>query len=120
MMGNAPIDRPSPADRFSIFAVNIDSGERRRVTTPPPGGGDWRPAVSPDGQQVAFVRAENVVASDLHVTGINGEGPRRLTFERRHVGTMTRRAKASIRATRTATCLTSAARRMGSRFRQAS
>jgi Tol biopolymer transport system component/DNA-binding winged helix-turn-helix (wHTH) protein len=41
----------------SIFAIDVVSGERRRITIPSPGQtGDLNPAISPDGTSIAFTR----------------------------------------------------------------
>jgi serine/threonine protein kinase/WD40 repeat protein len=68
------------ATPYSIFQVSM-GGEMRRVTSPPSTGnvttGDRLPAVSPDGQIVAFARYTHI--PDLYVSPITGGEPRRLT-----------------------------------------
>jgi serine/threonine protein kinase len=63
----------------SIFQVSMD-GEMRKVTSLSAiGPGDGQPAVSPDGQTVAFIRYGNL--SDLYVSPVAGGEARRLTNE---------------------------------------
>jgi len=47
----------SAKEPVALFAVAIDTGEKRRLTSPPPETrGDTNPAFSPDGRTLAFVR----------------------------------------------------------------
>jgi Tol biopolymer transport system component/tRNA A-37 threonylcarbamoyl transferase component Bud32 len=72
----------------AIFAESVLGGEGHRLTDPPEGGrGDWSPAVSPDGRQLAFVRFSDVsgwnsevFVCDLKDGQVAGP-PRRLTYE---------------------------------------
>lgn len=59
------------------------NAERRQLTSPPAGTtGDYYPAFSPDGKQLAFARADSFSATDLYVLPLSGKKePRRLTFE---------------------------------------
>jgi Tol biopolymer transport system component len=77
------------ASPYSIFQVSM-SGEMRKVTSPPATGqvevaGDRSPAVSPDGQTVAFERHANA-APDLYVSPVTGGEARRLTNDLRQMG----------------------------------
>ena len=72
-----------------LTAVEVATGETRRVTTPPPAGrSDSLPAVSPDGRMLAFVRRSGVLTGELHVQPLSagfapiGE-PRRLLADGR-------------------------------------
>jgi Tol biopolymer transport system component/tRNA A-37 threonylcarbamoyl transferase component Bud32 len=74
---------------YTIFQVSMD-GEMRKVTSPLATGqvalaGDRFPAVSPDGQTVAFERYVNA-AADLYVSPVTGGEPRRLTHDLRQMG----------------------------------
>jgi eukaryotic-like serine/threonine-protein kinase len=72
-----------------LTAVDVATGETRRVTTPPPAGrSDSLPSVSPDGRMLAFVRRSGVLTGELHVQALStgfapiGE-PRRLLADGR-------------------------------------
>lgn len=76
------------ASPYSIFQVSL-GGEMRKVTSPSATGqvalaGDRFPAVSPDGQTVAFERYVNA-APDLYVSPVTGGEPRRLTHDLRQM-----------------------------------
>jgi Tol biopolymer transport system component len=78
-------DRTSVANVFGLFVVNVENGEKRRLTTPPPAFfGDRSPAVSPDGRTLAFARVSSFAVSHLYVMDLTrdslpGSQPRRLT-----------------------------------------
>jgi Tol biopolymer transport system component len=59
--------------------VFLDTLERRRLTQARLGPGDWRFAVSPDGNTLAFIRYERAGIGDLYVVPMRGGEPRRLT-----------------------------------------
>lgn len=49
-----------------IFRLNLLTGEARAITSPPPGWeGDLNPAISPDGQKLAFTRASETAVRDI-------------------------------------------------------
>ena len=49
-----------------IFQLNLVTGETRAITSPPAGWeGDLNPAVSPDGQKIAFTRASETAVRDI-------------------------------------------------------
>ena len=78
---SAVSDRVSPQEPFSICVVARDSGERRRLTSPPPGAnGDLSPAVSPDGETVAYRHFESGGVSEIYIVPVAGGEPRRMTF----------------------------------------
>jgi Tol biopolymer transport system component/DNA-binding winged helix-turn-helix (wHTH) protein len=72
-----------------IEIVDVSSGARRALTAPPPAhSGDWAPAFSPDGREVAFVRTISGAITDIYVapvdTGVGESGiepPRRVTTD---------------------------------------
>jgi Tol biopolymer transport system component len=72
-------DREGNAGPFGIHQVFLDTLERRRLTQAPLGPGDWRFAVSPDGNTLAFVRYERQGIGDLYVVPMRGGEPRRLS-----------------------------------------
>ena len=68
--------------RYSIFLVSLASGEKRALTSPPDGGfGVYDPAISPDGQTLAFVRWNSGTEADLYVSPLAGGAPERLTAD---------------------------------------
>ncbi|MGA2269667.1 MAG: winged helix-turn-helix domain-containing protein [Bryobacteraceae bacterium] len=79
----AIVDKNSPAEPASIFRLSLTNSERLQLTSPPAGTtGDYYPAFSPDGKQLAFARADSFSATDLYVLPLSGnKQPRRLTFD---------------------------------------
>jgi Tol biopolymer transport system component/DNA-binding winged helix-turn-helix (wHTH) protein len=74
-------DRSTPQDPASLFVLSVDRSEKRKLTSPPPGSArDLAPAISPDGQTVAFLRTTSGMVSDIYVVPFVGGEPRRLTF----------------------------------------
>ena len=66
----------SPA---ALFAYDIDTGARRRLTRPPPSiMGDFSPAVSVDGTAVALVRAVAAAVDEIHVVSLRDGTERRV------------------------------------------
>jgi serine/threonine protein kinase/Tol biopolymer transport system component len=79
----------------AISFVSVESGEARQVTTPPAGSqGDTRPALSPDGAMLAFLRHPRaLVSSDIHVLRLHSGAaptgdPLRLTFDDRQISSL--------------------------------
>jgi Tol biopolymer transport system component len=67
-------------DAQGICSVDVETGEKRRLTSPPPHG-DYSLAVSPDGETLAFARLSLAgLASSLYVAPIRGGEPRRLAL----------------------------------------
>ncbi len=68
-------DRTAEDGRLGIFLISVDSGERRRLTTPVKASeNDIHPAFSPDGQWVAFVRTDVLLASIYRIP-VSGGNP---------------------------------------------
>jgi Tol biopolymer transport system component len=66
------VDRNSRGEPFSIFAIPVRGGPRRRLTTPPLGDfGDTFAAFSPDGRRLAVVRYGARYQSDLLVMNVD-------------------------------------------------
>ena len=59
---------PSADGSTAITAVDVATGEMRRITTPPDGTqGDSLPVVSPDGRMLAFVRRSGIQTGEANV-----------------------------------------------------
>lgn len=71
-------DKDNVSDRFSIFLISPEAGERRRLTTPQNTEDDGLPAFSPDGRSIAFVRVRSSV-QNIFVTPISGGKPKQVT-----------------------------------------
>lgn len=85
----AVADRDTPAEPVSLFLLNLETGEKRRLTSPPAHFfGDWNPAFSPDGKMFAFTRAVNGISMDIYVAPVSGGEPRRLTFDDAQVNSL--------------------------------
>ena len=67
---------------YAIYLVDIQTGDRRRLTSPADFLGETTPRFSPDGKNVAFIRATGDKDSDLFIVPATGGEPRQLTFDR--------------------------------------
>ncbi len=72
----------------AIVRISAETGELQPMTSPPKGsGGDFGPAVSPDGQQLAFARFTSIRTGDLYVLPLShensraGRDPKRITVD---------------------------------------
>ena len=76
------VDQVSDGGPFHIIRLLVDTGERQPLTSPPPHSyGDIHPAISPDGQTLAFARSLAAGPSDVYLLPMSGGEPRRLTFD---------------------------------------
>jgi acylaminoacyl-peptidase len=70
----APPDAAYPLEGGEIFAVRVDTGERRQLTHHP--GPDEAPVPSPDGSRIAWTarepKAQSYVATKLYVANADG------------------------------------------------
>lgn len=81
----------TPGGQFAVYLLDIQSGERRRLTAPAEFDGESTPRFSPDGKSLAFIRStknvyvQNVGQHDLFVVPVEMSGvakePRQLTFD---------------------------------------
>jgi eukaryotic-like serine/threonine-protein kinase len=78
-------DSPGEGKPDALFAISLDTGEKRQLTNPqPPASGDTNPAISPDGRWLVFRRMANMFTGELYKVplrkGVVAEGePQRLT-----------------------------------------
>jgi len=74
-------DRDPPEAPFSIFRLSRETGEKLRLTSPSAQTwGDLRPAISPNGERLAFTRCSNGITDcDIYVMPIGSGEVRRLT-----------------------------------------
>ena len=73
-----------------INILSLDTLQARAVTTPPHvWDGDVNPAFSPDGKEIAFVRAIEGAVRDIYIVPAEGGAPRQLTTDSRIVDTLT-------------------------------
>ncbi|MBL8291890.1 MAG: PD40 domain-containing protein [Bryobacterales bacterium] len=82
------VDRGSPGEPTGLFLLSVVTRDKRRLLTPPVNSqGDSRPALSPDGRVLAFVRFPGSLSADLYALALSedfrpkGE-PVRLTFHK--------------------------------------
>jgi Tol biopolymer transport system component/predicted Ser/Thr protein kinase len=79
------VDREAPDAPNSIFLLNIETRERRRLTSPPKGWfGDGLSAFSPDGRTLAFSRSQARPFFDIYTLPLSATGeprgePRQVT-----------------------------------------
>jgi Tol biopolymer transport system component len=81
----ALMDRASPEDRYSIFLLSVEDGQKQKLTSPPESSDDNYPAFSPDGQTLAFTRSSGFSSEDLYLVSLRGGEPQRLTADGRRI-----------------------------------
>jgi Tol biopolymer transport system component/DNA-binding winged helix-turn-helix (wHTH) protein len=73
-----------------IFRLNLVTGETRAITSPPPGWeGDLNPAVSPDGQKIAFTRASETAVRDIWWLALADGKLHQLTHDHMNIDSLT-------------------------------
>lgn len=75
-------DKNLPEERYGIFLLSLEDGERQRLTRPEQAYDD-HPVFSPDGRWVAFIRIASGNQTDLFIVPAEGGEPARLTFDNR-------------------------------------
>ena len=71
----AIVDLESPESPRSIFLLDIETREKRKLTTPPADWvGDGMSAFSPDGRTLAFARTRGGYPSDIYVLALSENG----------------------------------------------
>lgn len=67
----------------SLFLITVATGEKRRLTWPPePSIGDGWPAVSHDGQTLAFARYPQDTSANIYLMPMGGGEPRQVTADK--------------------------------------
>jgi Tol biopolymer transport system component len=81
----------SGEDQPSFLAlIQVADGATRHLTNPPKQSrGDSMPAVSPDGQSVAFYRAKDSESGDIYLCDLSGGNLRPVTFDGRPIRGLT-------------------------------
>ena len=70
------------AEGKGIFLVNVETGQRTRLTMPEPTESDYSPRFSPDGKMVGFTRESSGNVRDIFVVPARGGAAQQLTFEK--------------------------------------
>ena len=79
-------DREAEGQPFFLDLIDVRDGSRRRLTKPSGQTlGDTGPAFSPDGQTVAFRRAQSDAVREIYLVPTKGGQPTALTSDQRHI-----------------------------------
>jgi Tol biopolymer transport system component/DNA-binding winged helix-turn-helix (wHTH) protein len=71
---------------FNISLLTVETLETHELSEPPAGYQDWGPAFSPDGKQLAFVRANGTLnKGEVFLMPAAGGSARRLTVDNAHI-----------------------------------
>jgi Tol biopolymer transport system component len=81
----AVADRASPQDRYGIFLLSVEDGQKQKLTSPPASSDDIYPAFSPDGRTLAFIRSSRLNSEDLYFISIQSGKLQRLTADERRI-----------------------------------
>ncbi len=69
------VDRESPESPRSIFLLDVETREKRKLTTPPANWiGDGLSVFSPDGRSLAFARTSRGWPSDIYILSLSENG----------------------------------------------
>ena len=85
------VDKESDSEPYGLFALSVESREKRRLTSPPAlARGDSNPAFSPDGRTITFARMADFGSNELYLLGVDkslaGVGkPRKLSLGQQQV-----------------------------------
>lgn len=83
-------DHPLGQSYSSIYQLDVSTGAVHSITTPPQGWeGDMDPAYSPDGTQIAFIRASESAVRDIYWMPVQGGAVHQLTHDARDIDTIT-------------------------------
>jgi Tol biopolymer transport system component len=72
-----------PGHSYSVISLlTLETLQTRKLSEPIVGAQDWGPVFSPDGKQLAYVRANMIhTTGEIFIMSANGSGARRLTFD---------------------------------------
>jgi len=70
---------------YGIYLVNVQTGEKHRLTDPPENSIDNTPRFAPDGKSIAFLRSSGDFVQELMIVSANGGEPRRMTFDKARI-----------------------------------
>ena len=73
-------DKDMEESPFSIFLIDLQTGERRKITNPPNSSlGDTGPVFAPDSKTLSFTRTLGAGVADVFTTPVAGGEPTRVT-----------------------------------------
>lgn len=72
-------------DGVGIFLIDIETGQRTRLTAPPRSTFDELPVFSPDGRSLAFRRVYGLNEGDVYVVRVSDRVSKQLTFIRNRI-----------------------------------
>ncbi len=81
-------DRDSSQNRYGIFLISVEDGEKQKLTSPSESSADNFPAFSPDGQTLAFIRSGGLSSEDIYLISMQGGKLQRLTTDDRRVSSL--------------------------------
>lgn len=79
LLAHADLDASN--NETGIFTVNLQTGERTRMTTPAAPAVDHTPRFSPDGESLAFIRYFSSFRREIFVVSAAGGEPRQITSD---------------------------------------
>lgn len=78
----AVVDSEGDRHKLGIFLVNIETGEKKRLTTPPELQTDNSPSFAPDGKSLIFTRGFSRDVMELFTVSTSGGEPKQLTDDK--------------------------------------
>lgn len=79
-------DRESEQSPLSLFLLDLDTNQKRKITSPPTASfGDSAAVFSPDGNSIAFVRTASLSLQDMFIVDIKSGKERRMTNDNRRI-----------------------------------
>lgn len=78
-------DADESGKQFAVYLLDLQKGEKRKLTDPAETSLDNTPRFSPDGKSVAFLRSFGDFVQELMIVPIDGTEPRQITFDKARV-----------------------------------